>query len=48
MVTFIRPFLILGKVTFDEYVNVLETIVNVIYHTHLQNIDGSLSKSKCP
>ena len=43
-VTFTKHFLVLSKVTFDKHVNVLKDIVKVIYHTHLQNINGSLSK----
>ena len=35
-VTFTRPFLMLGKDTFDEHVN----------YKHLQNVNGSLSKIK--
>ena len=46
-VIFTIPFLILGKVTLNKYVNVLaKVIVKVIYHTYLQNFNGSLSKIK--
>ena len=33
-VTFTRPFLMLGKVTFDEPVNVLKGIVKVTFPSH--------------
>ena len=47
-VAFTRPFLVLGKVTFDEHANVLERywkgIGKVVYHEYLQNLNGCLSK----
>ena len=47
-VTFTRPFLIVCKVNFDRHVNVLERYCKGYNHTHLQNLDGSLSKIKGP
>ena len=46
-VTFIGPFLMLGKVTFDEQVNVLERYCKGdIVCTHFQNLNSSLYKIK--
>ena len=38
----------LGKVVFDKPANALERYREVIYHSHLQNLNGSLSKIKGP
>ena len=44
-VTFTRPFLVLGKVTFDEQVNVLEKYCKGDISKHLLNRNGSLAKT---
>ena len=41
-VTFTRYFLTLGKVTFDEHLNVLERSGKVTYQPHLPNFNGVL------
>ena len=46
MVTFTRPFLMLGKVTFDEQVNVLERYCKMMYYKHLQTLIALFLKSK--
>ena len=45
-VTFTKPFVMLGKVTFDKHVNVLERYCKGGFHTHLQNLNGSLFQNQ--
>ena len=47
-VTFTRPFLMMGNVTFDEQVNILERYCKGHLYKTFTNLNGSLSKIKGP